>query len=508
MILDTLENKSAKAIYKLNLTSNREVRIMFKKVLFVSLVLAGMLFCQMAAECFAGVWDQVEELNEFKQATAFKKSRNYQQAEKTYQDIIQQYPGTFWALEAQKKLTQLYILQGKDSQAEQTLNKMLKDFSSHSDMPKSLYTIAKGYRKVRKNDKADDLRQQIIQRYPDSVWTLWVQKEDAVVSHIAAGEDSAVETIVNKMTADFSGDSELPGVLYLIAKEYKKAGKDDKAEGIYQQLIQRYPGTIWVLRAQKERARVYLKSGNEKAVLAIVDELIADFSGHPGLAESLCKIARECEATKRFSVSEGIYQQVIQRFPGSSYARKAQLDMPKCRILSYIDGGNDAAARTAIGSLTANFDGHPDLPTTLRKIVERCELEVSRLEDKSPAEQAGDHFQKVVAIWEAAIDELPELGATPEACCWAGDCYSKMGKYAKAADYYQTVVDNWPDYQYAWNAQFLVGYYYQRLGDSGAVDKPIADAKIKAAYEQVLEKYPDCPAAGAARSWLSRHNSK
>jgi len=368
MILHTFESKSAKAIYKLNLTSIQEVRIMFKKVLFVSLVLAGMLLCQMAAECSAGVWDQVEELDEFKQATAFKRSRNYQQAEKIYQDIIQQHPGTFWALEAQKKLTRLYTLQDKDSQAEETLNKMIKDFSSHPDMPKSLHTIAREYRELRKNDKAEELRQQIIQRYPDSVWTSWVQKEDAVVSHIAAGEDEAVETIVNKLTADFSDDTELPGVLYLIAKEYKKVGKDDKAENIYQQLVQRYPGSIWVLRVQKERARVHLKAGNEEAVLAIVDELLADFSSHPGLAEALCKIARECEETaKRYDTAQHIYQQVVQRFPDSSQAGKAQFDVARINVLSLVASRNDTNAQAAFESLIADFNGHPSLPEAMLK---------------------------------------------------------------------------------------------------------------------------------------------
>ena len=34
------------------------------------------------------------------------------------------------------------------------------------------------------------------------------------------------------------------------------------------------------------------------------------------------------------------------------------------------------------------------------------------------------------------------------------------------------------------------------------------DPKIKAAYEQLLEKYPDCSAARIARRWLNQYKSE
>lgn len=483
---------------------------MAKKILFTATALFALLLCQMAAECFAGVWDQVEELDEFKQATAFKRSRNYQQAEKTYQDIIQQYPGTFWALEAQKKLTQLYILQGKDSGAEQTLNKMIEDFSSHPDLPKSLHMIAKEYRKVRKYDKADDLRQQIIQRFPDSVWTLWVQKEDAVVSHIAAGEDEAAEAIVNKMTVDFSDDTEMPGVLWLIARGYKKAGKDDKAENIYQQLVKRYPGTIWVLRVQKERARVHLKSGNEEAVRTIVNELLADFSEHPGLAEVLCKIARECEKAKRYDTAKGIYQQVIQRFPDSFQAGKAPFDMLKLQILLFIDVGNDIAAQQALDQLIADFNGHPGLVDAVFSVDNEYYKRANLSKVAGQPEQAEDLYRKSISVCEKVIEELPaNADHIPSAYWRAAICYShELGEYQQGIEYYQQIVDNWPDYRYAGDAQYLIGKYDEKLRDSGKLPESEADAEIEAAYKAVLEKYPECESAEYACLKLGISNFK
>ena len=51
----------------------------------------------------------------------------------------------------------------------------------------------------------------------------------------------------------------------------------------------------------------------------------------------------------------------------------------------------------------------------------------------------------------------------------------------------------------------MIGYSYERLKKGGVVGREEADAIIEAAYAQLLEAYPDCPAARAARNWL-KHN--
>jgi TolA-binding protein len=98
---------------------------------------------------------------------------------------------------------------------------------------------------------------------------------------------------------------------------------------------------------------------------------------------------------------------------------------------------------------------------------------------------------------------LPSSPTTAQAHYFSAACYRDLGDYAKAIEYYETVVDLWPDYEYAWNAQFLIGHSYEHLRNAGAVPVAEANPRIKAAYDQVVQKYPDCPAARAARNWLS-----
>jgi hypothetical protein len=69
------------------------------------------------------------------------------------------------------------------------------------------------------------------------------------------------------------------------------------------------------------------------------------------------------------------------------------------------------------------------------------------------------------------------------------------------------VVDEHPGFRTAYNAQFLVGHNYERMKKEGLVSKSQADLNTKAAYEQLLQDYPDCAFARYAKHWLSRSRS-
>jgi tetratricopeptide (TPR) repeat protein len=171
--------------------------------------------------------------------------------------------------------------------------------------------------------------------------------------------------------------------------------------------------------------------------------------------------------------------------------------------MSHIALGDDDAA-AAIDKLLTDFSGHLDLPRTLLIIGEEYYKKGLSKESEGPADQARDHFEKAVKMWGRLINEFPNSALIPETCCWAGDCYRKLGQYEKSIQCFQRVVDNYPGYEYAWHAQFMVGRCYEGLKDTGAIERSLADAQINTAYERVIQNYPNCPAAGYVHYQLSR----
>ena len=88
--------------------------------------------------------------------------------------------------------------------------------------------------------------------------------------------------------------------------------------------------------------------------------------------------------------------------------------------------------------------------------------------DKCLKVKSKEYLGKAKDIWESIIAQWPQsqsLGLK-HAYYFSAVCYRKLGEYENAAEYYQKVVDNWPDYQYTWSAQHLIGQCYENLRNS------------------------------------------
>ena len=174
-----------------------------------------------------------------------------------------------------------------------------------------------------------------------------------------------------------------------------------------------------------------------------------------------------------------------------------------------ITSGEYAEADAIVDRLVKDYPGHSGLQVAVTEIAEQYYTEAFRMEEKGDASGAKGNLQKAAGLWQMAIDNLPtDAKAMPQACCWAGDCYHTLREYEKSRGCFQKVVDGYPEYRYAWHALYMVGRNYQDMGNSGLISKSEADTKTKAAYQQLLEKYPNCEVADEVRQWLSGRDSK
>ena len=554
---------------------------MAKKILLATLALCAIVISQGTGRCFADAPAQLEKAETYKWYPA--------RAEQIYQEIARDYPGSGYALEAQKNLVISYISAKRGGDAQVSLNELAADFTGHSGLPAALYDISRTYERSRKYEKVNSIYQQIIQQYPESSSAsearLYAPRSD-VLSYIESKDDNGAAVAIDNLISNFSGHSGLPSSLYDIARRYERAKKYDKVKGLYQQIIQQYAGSpaagraelavertgifsliesgrpaaseinrlmvsfsghsdlseaLYDIAIRYERVKKYeeassiyqrviqqhpdsshaararliipkinilslIESGNYTEAQAGVDSLVADFSGHSYLPAVLCNIARIYEWSGQYEQAKGIYQHVAQQYPETSYAGEVQLNIPKNRILSLIVTGSDSEAQVEIDKLVADFRGDGRVGWTLSRLAEQYCVKANQLETQGLVEQGRQYVQKAIAVYETVVSEFSGSTATPEACYLAGNHYRKLGEYEKSTQYYQKVVDDYSGYRLAWSARFMIGRNYEELKESGALSKSEADAKIKAAYQQLLEKYPNCKAAKIARRWLSYHN--
>jgi len=383
-------------------------------------------------------------------------------------------------------------------------------------LPATIYNIAKRYDKLKKHEEAKGVCQLILQQYSASLSArgaqLYLSKRN-IMSLIKSKKFTTAQAEFDKLIADFNNHPDLAEALYAIAQAYSPPRKFKEAESVYRQLMQLFPDSPYAVealfRAPKIHVFYLIKSGNHTEAQVAIDKFVSDFLDHPASPGVLYWFAKEFEASKTYDKAKSTYQEVILRYPAAPHALKAELKVPKMDVMSLIETGNDGAAETVVDSLIVDFRDHTDLPEEIFTVGEKYYNKAFKYEKQGLKAEAIACFRRALTVWEKIITQLPPSAPnTARAYNFGAVCYRRLGQHEKAIEYYQKVVDDWPDYEYAWDALFRIGRTYENLKTLGITSKIEADPEIKAAYELLLEKYPDCRAAKHARRWLSRHNYK
>lgn len=174
--------------------------------------------------------------------------------------------------------------------------------------------------------------------------------------------------------------------------------------------------------------------------------------------------------------------------------------------LVYLDNG--AAVQAAFDNLVSAFSSQQNLPGVIYTVAEQYYIHALQLEGQGLTSQSRDCQLKAVNIWATVINQYPSSSFAPQACYWTADYYRNIRDYSKSIEYCKRIVDNYPDYSMAWNALFLIGLNYQDSEIAGQISADQADIQTRAAYQQLIEKYPNSKAVPAACLWLQKNNQK
>ncbi len=444
-------------------------------------------------------------------ARVYERLREYAKAKNIYQQITQNHAGSSEAKKALLSSSRMAILAHIDNKtdASAAIEQLITDFSSHSELPSSLYDIARRYERAKLYKDAENLYQRIIQQYGGSPAAeqarLGVRRSQAL-SHIESKDYEQAVPVINSMLVDFAGHPDLPEALYDIGIRYERAGQYQQARDVYRQITQGYPTSSHASRAQIDSAKIstflLIDPNDPNAAQQAIDLLVSGFTGHCYLPEVLSTIARKWQDRGRFQQAKLTYEQIIQQDPTNPRADQARLDARKCQVLSDIEAGSDSAAQAGIDSLVADYTNHPGLPWVLNQIAQKYQNKYWQLEGQGRHTDADDKMQKSLVILEMIINQLPASTAVPVACDVAGEYYRTQEDYVRSLVYYERIVNDYPDYYKVWNALFMVAQNISSIEQLGVISSSEAELQIKAAYKQIVERYPGCPAAKHAQDWL------
>ena len=301
----------------------------------------------------------------------------------------------------------------------------------------------------------------------------------------------------------------MPAALYGIGETCRFLKKYEDANSIYEQLAERYPESSYAGKAQLEISEMaalsLIETEDKAAAESAVNEITEDFNDQSGLAASLYNIAERYDLSRKFEDANNVYRQIVEEHPDSSQADNARLRLAKLGIVFAINSGKDDTVGTALDNLIADFNSHPGLATAVFMVGEQYYYKAFEDPNKCLTVKSEESLVNAQEIWERIITGLPvSQPDTTHAYFFSAACYRKLGEYEKAVEYYEKIVSEWPDYEYAGIAQCLVGDYLQKLMSAGGLSSTEAWPKIEQAYLAVIENYSDSLSAPDACLKMAR----
>jgi len=274
---------------------------------------------------FAGITHPVfaDVSAQFKEAEDNVKNTNYAEAEKIYRQIVTDYPGTNDALEAQKQLTLIYIATDRQQEADAAFNKLLANFSGHKDIAQAVHDIAYRYRCANKQDKANQIDQYVVETWSQSDCAVLAQM-DLAKSYVNLGEMEGAEAAVNKLFTDFSGNALIARAVHDVAQQYRGTQKYEKANELYQYVVDNWPKAEHALWAQADLIKSYLALADDPNAEAAVEKLLANFNDNPLIARAVWDTGQYYRDLKKYEMANKLYQHVVQTWPKAEHAVWAQ----------------------------------------------------------------------------------------------------------------------------------------------------------------------------------------
>lgn len=133
---------------------------------------------------------------------------------------------------------------------------------------------------------------------------------------------------MDKLSADYANDANLPGTLYLVGEHYLWGGEYEKAKEIYGKIVAGHSGSSFAAKAQLAASRAEVLELISKMDFGFAEgsteKMVVDFGSHADMAESLYQIAQAYVWQRQYEQAGRLYKMVTEKYPDSAYAGKAR----------------------------------------------------------------------------------------------------------------------------------------------------------------------------------------
>ncbi|MHC4337114.1 MAG: tetratricopeptide repeat protein, partial [Planctomycetota bacterium] len=318
------------------------------------------------AKCLA---EQVDVSALLERAEEHEDEDRYAEAEAIYNQILADYPGSNYALGAQEGLVILYFEWGrrepsKKVEADSAYEELLTKFSEHEGLAKAVDHIADRYRQRKRYKEARQLYQYIVDTWPDAEHAAESQRGVALTSMLL-GDDPNAEAAIERLLTEFGEQEGVVKAIDRLADVCRTLGKYEKAQELYQHIVDNWPEAEHAAEAQSGVIRSKIGLGDEEGAQAAIGKLLSDFSGNKNIASAVFDVAENYAWRQKNEKALELYKYVVEHWPKAASAMQSQTSTAKI----YIGLGDDPNAKAATNKLLADFSGDEDIAKSVEVLA-------------------------------------------------------------------------------------------------------------------------------------------
>ncbi len=415
-------------------------------------------------------------------ASHYRKCKKNDKADEIDKYVLSHWPTTEIAMWAQVDIVGASINSGDYAAAQTGIDNLFAGFANNEHLCDAIHSVAYRYRQSAKTAKADELDQYVLNHRPSTESAMWAQV-DVINSNIDGKDYTTAQTGIDNLLARFSSNENMANVLHGMAYKYRQAQKTAKADELDKYVLNHWPSSEIALWARVDIIKSDADANEQGLTTALsnADNLLTSFANEEQLVFGVLAF-QIVDGYRELNQNEKAYQfykKLISNWPGRKYTLWSQT----VAALANIKLGDIAAAEAAIDKLRTDFSTHPKFPDVTLIITEKCR------EQPNKREQAKDCYSEAESIWQRIIDNLPNNH--DKAYYYAAVCRERQGNLRGAIEYFQKVVTNYANSEYANRAQVGIGLCYELLKDSNAIPAGELDNSLEKSYKDILSSSPD-----------------
>jgi len=428
------------------------------------------------------------------------------EAGQIYQNILTaqpNHPQTIW-LKMGIAVANVHL--NNDQAVDTTLQNIIAQHVADERSAEALGQTAWAYRKLEQHDKTRKVYRYVVDNWPNKDRAVFSQR-GIVLCSLELQNQAAADAGTQQLLQNFAADKNIAQAIWAIAKVYKEKQKWGRMRPLCEYILQNHPGYKDAIWAQQALIVASINQEDTAGFDAGLQALFAKFSSHKKTPLAVYKTARQLESKNDIKARE-LCQYIVDNHPDHDYAPLAKVNLGQIKVRQ----GDEVAAEAIFDEVLNRYKNHPRLPQAVHLMAEGY-LDQAIAMEQSAAQQMGsakyaqtvreqgrpeavkDYCRRAIEKWQTTIHELPPAPRyTEQAWYFTGVVYRRhLREPEKALQYYQKIVEQWPDYEYVWSAQSMIALCYETLARSGQMTAQEAEPKIEQAYEAVLERYPGGP---------------